>query len=312
MKKSPEKNSTNKTLIIVCVVLVIIIIALVGFIGYTLGRGTTKRVESNYTETTKDKEVEIKDIDALTELSTEIDQLLSDDEATEYTISNIYGAYRFRYGVLKNTLTAENKQEIVLSTATWDKITDDKWKSFDKMKDIVDAMNTEDDDWYIKESHQLTADKVNKLSIDLFGEKISNPKEELGNCPLFLYDSVNKIYYRPSPQCGGTAGSAVYTYKSKFIQKNDEAYVYVSLAYGAFAEDEINSIAIYKDIDYPDDKLSFGTVTYKNKYTSENTIYDFNDFSLTESNYQEFSEYKFTFEQASNGNYYFTKVEQTK
>jgi hypothetical protein len=33
---------------------------------------------------------------------------------------------------------------------------------------------------------------------------------------------------------------------------------------------------------------------------------------ITEDNYQEFSEYKFIFEQATNGNYYFVRIEQTK
>lgn len=306
--KEKELKKNNKTLKIICIILLIIIILLVGVIGFTLGRNVPREAKSNYVNKTSSKEEEIKDIDDLTELSTEIDQLLYNRNTTEYITSNSYGDYGFRYGVLKNELTSSHKQEIVLNVVEWDKITGDKWKSYDKMKDIVEIYDNEGSDWYIKDSHQVSAAKANKLSIDLFGEKISKPVEEIGNCPLYLYDSKEQIYYRPSPQCGGISTREVHSYKSKFIQKGNEAYVYVSFAFidqGLTPED----ITIYKDFNYKDKSLSFGDLTYESEYTSDQGYYNF---SLTEDNYKSFSEYKFIFEQASNGNYYFIKTEQTK
>lgn len=306
--KEKELKKNNKTLKIVCSILLIIIILLVGIIGFTLGRNVPREAKSNYVNNSSSKEEEIKDIDDLTELSTEIDKLLYNRDSTEYIASNSYGDYGFRYRVLKNELTKSQKQEIVLNVVEWDKITGDKWKSYDKMKNIVETYDTDGSDWYIKNSHQVSASKANKLSIDLFGEKISSPVEEIGSCPLYLYDSKEEIYYRPSPQCGGISAREVHSYKSKFIQKGNEAYVYVSFAFidqGLTPED----VTIYKDFTCKDNYLSCGDLTYESEYVSEQGYYNF---SLTEDNYKSFSEYKFIFEQASNGNYYFIKTEQTK
>lgn len=312
MKKAVKEKSNDKTLTVVCIILIFIIIGLVGFIGYTLGQNTTRQVNSNYVNKNNTTEEEIKDIDDLTELSTEIDAILSNQKSTEYIASNNYSNYRFRYGVLKNAMTKEYKQEIVLNNIEWDEITDDSWQKYDKMKEIVDSYTDPEleDNWYLEESKQVTADKVNKYSISLFGEKITNPKEEISSCPLYLYDKNQQLYFKPSPQCGGTYAGEVNSYKSKFTQKGTIAYIYVSIAY--IIPNEDGTFTIYKDIDYPSYNLYYGQTTYIDKYETEYPIYSESQFTLNETNYKEFSEYKFTFEQATNGNYYFVKVEQTK
>lgn len=312
MKKEVKEKSKDSSLIIVCTILIIVIAGLVGLIGFTLGQNTTKQVNSNYANKNNKTEEEIKDIDNLTELSTEIDSIISNQVSTEYIISNNYSNYKFRYGVLKNTMTKEYKQEIVLNNIEWDEITDDSWQKCDKMKEIVDSYTEPEieENWYLKESKQVTVEKVNKYSISLFGEKITNPQEKIGTCPLYLYDEEQQLYFRPSPQCGGTYAGEINSYKSKFTQKGTTAYVYVSIAY--IIPNEDGTYSIYKDVDYSSGDLYFGQTTYIDKYETEYPIYSENQFSLNETNYKDFSEYKFTFEQASNGNYYFVKVEQTK
>ena len=306
MKNNKKEVANNKTKVIV--LLVVIIIILVGLLGFLLGRDTIRRKESNYIYNVYNEE-EIKNIDDITELSTEIDTLLSYN-STEYIASNEYSDYKFRYKVLNNELTKEDKQDIVLSTATWNKITGNKWEKYDKFKDIVEQYQTEgESNWFINESHQLSTTDANERSVDLFGEKINNPTEVTGTCPSFLYDSKEQIYYRPSPQCGGISPRIVKSYKSKFIQKKNEAYVYVSFAY--LSPDENNEVTIYKNFE-TDNDLLYSSPKYKDEYKINYKIYNSSDFVINEENYKEFSEYKFTFERASNGNYYFIKTEQTK
>lgn len=306
--KEKELKKNNKTLKIICIILLIIIILLVGVIGFTLGRNVPREAKSNYVNKTSAKEEEIKDIDNLTELSTETDLLLAISNSSEYVVSTIYGGYRFRYNLLKEELTAKQKQEIVLDHVEWDKITGDKWKSYDKMKNYVEQYDTDGNDWFLKDSKQASASKVNKLSIDLFGEKISKPIEETGACPVYLYDSKEQIYYRPSPQCGGTTATQIHSYKSKFVQTGNEAHVYVSLAFqnqGLSYDD----VKIYKDFSIKNNEAGYEEITYESEYISAQRD---QNFTITEDNYKDFSEYKFIFEQASNGNYYFIKTEQTK
>ena len=310
MKKENKKNNSLATL---CVILVIIIMILVGIIGYVIGRTDPRPAKSSY-EVQTEEEHEIKDIDSLTELSTEIDILLSNANSEEYNVKTIFYPYGFRYGVLKNELSNENKQEIVLYTAKWDKITGDAWKNnkpFKEMNDQLLAGQT-NTNWFVEDSHQLTEEKVNEHAVDLFGEKIKNPKEQTGKCPMFIYDKEQKMYFRPAPQCGGTSAGVIHSYKSKFVQKKNEAHVYMSFAYFTPESGEYgNEHKIYKDFSNLDNSLYFGNIKFKNEYNPSNYISpDIN--MLTEDNYKEFSEYKFIFEQASNGNYYFVDIEQTK
>ncbi len=79
----------------------------------------------------------------------------------------------------------------------------------------------------------------------------------------------------------------VYLYKNKFTTKDDNAYVYVNIGYATLA----------------DDTSTYGDITRIEENTSEN-------FSINESNYTKYSEYKYTFKKDSNDNYYFVSVEK--
>ena len=53
-------------------------------------------------------------------------------------------------------------------------------------------------------------------------------------------------------------------------------------------------------------------VKHKNVYKSDIKEYQVENFVLDETNYKDFSEYKFSFKKDENNNYYFVNVEQTK
>lgn len=311
MEKEKTSN-TNKSLSILCTFLIIIIIGLVGFIGFTLGSKTTPLPKAEEKEETNNKEIELNDYKAIKEISIKVDQLLVGSKSFE--LSNSYGMYGFRSGVLKNKLTNVDKQQIVLETITWDNITGDAWKNYDKMKNTVLAMsgnNEQNQQDYLAASKQISADKVNEHSMKLFGEKIENPVEEVGGCPIIYYDANSKNYFKPEPACGGTSGLVAKSYKSKFTKKNDEVYVYVSFAYvSPYFDGKNDSYIVYKDIENVTSLKYTGTPI--DRYTLEDPIYSQEHFTINENNYQHFSEYKFKFKKDTNNNYYFVNVEQTK
>ena len=81
---------------------------------------------------------------------------------------------------------------------------------------------------------------------------------------------------------------------------------------GAYLEPDYNDKSIYnvyKDIECNNELI--GTCKFINKYEGIKSEY-VDDFKLDNTNYQEFSQYKFTFKKDQNKNYYFIKTEQIK
>ena len=312
-----KTNNTNKSLIVLCTILIIIIIALVGFIGFTLGNKTTTLPKEEQTEEElNNEEIEFNDYKAIKDLSIKIDKLLGANQTKDFNLSQTFEMYGFRSGLLKNKLTKEDKQLIVLETVAWDNITGDAWKNYEKMKETLIQMVGNDEQKqqeYLAHSHQISAEKVNEQSLKLFGEIIENPIEEVGGCPIIYYDANSKTYFRPEPACGGaTVHYYVKNYKSKFTTKKDEVYVYVNFAYigpGTY-NGSYGYYEVYKDIKDVNSLENYGT--FIDKYTLEDPIYSEKNFTVNERNYQHFSEYKFTFKKDKNDNYYFVDVKQTK
>lgn len=304
-----ENKQSNKSLIIICTILIVIIIGLVGFIGYYIGMTNQKPPQTNK-QTNENIEVEETNINTIKSLSNKISQLFGYNK-TELSLNKEYSLFNFKSGILKKNLTAEEKQLIILSSIEWDEITGDAWKSSPKMKDTVEAMSGGDEktiDEYIKASKQISAEKVNKYSMELFGHELTNPKEEIGRCPVLYYDANQQIYYRPDPACGGASIESVQSYEYKFTTNKDEAYVYVSFAYIEPSYDN-STYNVYKDIKCSDELI--GNCTLTNKY--EVTLPTNKDyFTIDKTNYQDFSQYKFIFKKDQNNNYYFVKTEQIK
>lgn len=308
--KEPKINKTNKVLLVLVIILGIAVVALTTFICTTL----LVKPESKTNEP-EEKEVlakEIKDIDTITDLAIKIDSILGYSD-NEYHKSVTAGGYSYRYGVLKNTLSAEDKQWIVLNNAKWETLSGDAWKNTSLKTMIENDLTYMPQDQVFASHKQATAESINALSKKLFGEEITNPVETMGKCPMFIYDKTSKMYFYPEPRCGGTSSSIVKSYKSKFEEKYDEAYAYVSFAFLSPADEMVvdSEYIVYKDFDYSKD-LYFGTLTHKNEYQRIGNSVLAGSFEVDSTNYQNFSEYKFTFKKDKNDNYYFVKVEQTK
>lgn len=311
-----KNNKNNKLLITISIILTIIIVVSVGFIGYYIGvnhKNTTLQEieEPNDKTSEKNKEQELTDINTIKQLSNKISKLFGYNEK-ELNYNSEYSMFSFKSGVLKKELTNDEKQFLIATGIEWDQTIDNLWESSPKMKNTAELMCSGDTNCirqYIEASKQVSEEKFNKYSLELFGHEITNPKEVIGKCPIIYYDANQKRYYRPDPACGGAAAERAKLYKYKFTTKEDEAYVYVSFAY---VEPDYNNKSIYnvyKDIECNNELI--GTCKFINKYEGTKPEH-VDDFKLDNTNYQEFSQYKFTFKKDQNKNYYFIKTERIK
>ena len=312
-KVKKEKNN-NKGLMIIIIILLLCIIGLLAaiFVPSLIEGANKEEKQSEQADVVK----EIKDIDVLTELSVKIDTVLGLKE-TSYKQSTDGLGYNHGHQVLKQGLTDLVKQRIILRNVEWSPMNQEIWQSAKNhsfMKTIIPVYT---ESYVYGSTKYVSLDKVNEYSKKLFGDNLKTILNEIRECPSYLYDETNKSFYFPEPQCGGTSAEMAIGYKSKFEEYKDEAYVYVSYAF--IMPDEstyLNDIYDPKFIVYKDFNLiengSYYSAQHKDVYKTNLTQYEATVFELNKDNYKDFSEYKFTFKQDKNNNYYLAKVEQTK
>lgn len=292
MEKEIKEKKSNCSKIVI----VILVILLLGACAYIAYDKLMVKEDNNLTnekkETTKsDKETVISDNLLINDLSEKITYLNTARIYTGYEKFNDalnksieIDAYNFR-DIYDKQLSDDDKLDITLNSleknyvnlsVTYENMSDEAKEIF---KPYVEAGSIND----IAEK-QISSDNVEERYQLLFGEKVNN--HSIKSCPYFTYDSKNNVYYY-SRQCGGTSDGTVYLYKNKFTTKDDNAYVYVNIGYAALA----------------DDTSTYGDITRIEENTLEN-------FSINESNYTKYSEYKYTFKKDSNNNYYFVSVEK--
>ncbi len=145
----------------------------------------------------------------------------------------------------------------------------------------------------------ISIDKVKAQYKKYFGTDIKAYKSFNTCLSEYYYDSNLQMYFWPNPQCGGISAGSVKIYKNKYTTKANEAYVYVN--YGLLtAHPETGMSDLYKDINMEE--------IYKANISDQER----GSIEINETNYQDFSEYKYTFKKDENGNYYFVKLERTK
>ncbi len=144
---------------------------------------------------------------------------------------------------------------------------------------------------------QIDVSLVEDFYYDLYGNKQINHRDfkELWNCPMAIYDEKNQKYYLAA-SCGGTSNVSLTTYIDKYTEDDDYFHVYIRLGAIEGAEDG-SSITAYTDF------------ARKKKYrelTEEELIHGID--IITEDNYKDFSEYKYTFSKKQDGTYYFDSI----
>ncbi len=294
-ERKVKTNSTGKTIIIV--ILVILIIGLVLYICYDKGlifSSNKNTTSSNIKEELAENvEKEITDNLLINDLSQKITYLNTqsvyvgyESFIDDYNLSNTINRYFFRSNIYETTLTDDEKLDITLNSllSSYENLSI-AYENMDSASQSIFKPYAETGSVSDIAEKQISQAKVEERYELLFGEKLSNNKN-VGKCPMYVYDNVNKVYYY-TRVCGGTDERMIYIYKNKFTTKNDEAYVYVNLG------NSFDKTSIYD---------GYGKEKLIDSYTE--------NYSINKSNYSKFTEYKYTFKRNSDGNYYFSKLEK--
>lgn len=318
-----QKPKKSKGPIVIIIFLVIALLGTIGYILYDKGivfsnnqntssgssteninQNTNNNANNNSGSEQKNEtntiETEITDKNIIDKISTKVNTIVTN----KYFIgANINGKDIFAYNehlFIDTKLTDTDKLLLVLSNITPGKIT----ISVDKMGNSDYKNNYQVGD--VESGGQISFDEVDKNYKNLFGTSILNYSIDSNyySCPMYFYDSVNKVYYTNS-SCGGLYGGDIPTYINKITEKNNEAYAYVSVGVVDYSEtgtgnDDNTYIYYGYDSKKVIEKIS------PSKWDSMNYKYEINS-----SNYDKFSEYKVTLTKDGD-NYYYKSIEKTK
>ena len=174
----------------------------------------------------------------------------------------------------------------------------------------LDEMNTIASDFGFSEKEKeainkevVNGDVVREHYKDVFGEEAPTPNlssVQTKYCPIYEYDETLDLYFTRSG-CGGTSPYKSMYYKTKYSKDGDHAYVYVSAATYNFENGQL-----YCEIGRFDD---YKTMTPCDEFaeTDEDGGYIFDQSKLDPEN---LGKYRFVFNKADDGTYYFSKVEK--
>ena len=129
--------------------------------------------------------------------------------------------------------------------------------------------------------------------LDVFGEDIVPNAPRENNCPQYYYNEEYDIFYPGIGGCGGTNSIITHYYKNAYTTKDDNAYVYVSVA-----DYNLEDNNIYCDFYTENNTKICGTAT------------DRDDVVLNETNYKDYAQYRIVFKKSDAGTYYFVKAEK--
>lgn len=335
-----KKNNKKRIIIIAVIIIVLVLLTILGLLFFMVeqskynqskvnnygDKNEIKEQETNEQETqTTEKNDTVSDTD--NNYSSDLIIQYSKDAIIEYINSNktitkfgITNSYRYPYKLFKGELSESDKLLITLRNLEWEPITGDEWKSEPYISDWINSQISvlngrgENTETLFKNNHQKKLEDVDKVSLKLFGKKLENIPSTIGKCPTYSYSDSVKMFFKQEASCGGTSGSDVATYIYN-VETNDEvAYVYYSVAY--IVPETDNKITIYKDIKMLTNDLDFPNIEYDGvveEIAVEEGNYIFNkmrEYKIDESNYNNFSKYKFSFKKNSDGEYYFVGSQQ--
>ncbi len=304
--KSPSGKTNKKSLWALSIALVLAIAAAITFAVLYFAKSTPPQppVESLIPEekapvSTDSEEVEITDTYILRDLDEKIAILhYTDQKDSTLDIRSLGMGYFYSLPLYKNgTLSDVAKLSHVAKTITPDHyLTPDEIQSAIAEQGYSGENARQFEQFYNK---GIKAEKVVAKYLDVFGEElVKGAVNDQYYCPKFYYNSTYDLYYDPGFGCGGTGPYDGSFYKNKYTTDSDHAFVYIST--GVFnAEDN----KIYCDIiDEEILKANPPAICGESE--------DPNNFKVDVNNYQDFAQYRFVFNKADNGTYYFNKVEK--
>ena len=308
----PEKPKKQKTLIIILSVFLVFALVAAGVFAYLYfsNQGNTNQDDSNQTQTdttsdtqepmVADEEVEITDPNVIQELDQKI-AILHGTEKTDPTLTISMGLHHEYPLYINGTLSEAAKLAHLARTAQ------QTFVLSPEEKESIIAEQGYDNDManYVRgqEMKGIKADVFSAEYVDLFGQQPS--KEGINDqnyCPKVMHNVTYDFYYLDA-RCGGTGPYTSSYYKSKYTADSDHAYIYIS-AGTVNAENNV----IYCDV-INSETIGTNPPDICGQWSNEG-YNNYNNFALDGSNYQDFAQYRFVFNKADNGTYYFDKVEK--
>lgn len=148
---------------------------------------------------------------------------------------------------------------------------------------------------------------------EIFGEEIAKGPIAT-SCGQYEYDVIHELYYDAGFGCGGTTPYIRLYYKNRYTTDDKHAYVYTSAAFmsrtfetsPAGTTDKL-PWHVYCDIT---DLGPTGVADNAKECATLQTDEEADSFTLNDSNYEQYAQYRYVFDKADNGVYYFSKVEK--
>ena len=290
---TPPPKNHKKLLWVLGIALVLAITAAITFavLYFTKPAPAQPPVEPPTSEeeppvSTDSEEVEITDTYILRDLDEKIAILHNITEK-----GTLFSLNAYLYGHFNTLYTEGNLDEIAKLTHVVNSIQPNYTLSYMEQKSIAETEGLE----LNEVTEGVKAETVVAKYYDVFGKKLDKVTiKSQDYCPGVQYNVEYDFYYLIH-RCGGTSPFTAYIYKNKYTTDGEHAYVYANVA---TLNGEDNKI--YCDYISNSDNLPAICGEFENM----------NEFTIDENNYQDFAEYRFVFNKADNGTYYFVKVEK--
>lgn len=150
-------------------------------------------------------------------------------------------------------------------------------------------------------SAKISGDDVRTKYKEVFGADLPVGAPDALYCGRYEYNSEGDFYFPENNTggCGGWNNRYRFYYVNQYTLAGDNAYIYISTALVDYYKEPA---IVYCDVAAASDgdKVCATLSEEKTKY----------DFTLDESNYQDYSQYRMIFNRADDGSFYFSHVEK--
>ncbi len=301
-----EPKKKNNISSIIFSLIFIILLAIIGFLTYTRVIEYQNKLHNRNNAT---QETEKQKIEEENKTTSEIKEIILSKTNSLFNISkdktsdSIYDVGYKKEIFEKLTIDNDNKLRIALTLSK-------KNNLYSAKKDVSRPEVIAFIDDYIKhytieqyfsgdysyEYSQLDADDVQRKYKELFNETLEH-KDVKDFCPfIYYYDSKSNQYYA-NKECGGTGYNEILYYFDEVTSTENETYAYIYIGYKDNNEYNSSDIKIYSDIDKKNVIETLATDSNKN-------------YTITNTNKENFTKYKITYKKDSSNNYYYSKIEK--
>ncbi len=211
-------------------------------------------------------------------------------------------------------LKDKDKVNIALKGLNYISYDSESWKNDPMLAEIIQKRK-EQNSHFSEEEYQkygyILYEDANTRYQSLFGSELPII-QKVGKCTTFQYDPDLKKFYRYAGDCGGLSTKNYLLYKRSFQQVSENT-VEVFVRMGVLIDEHKTDLgktgySVYGNISL-DDKNEYQVHHDSLVYFSKQHNLEI-PFHIIEDNYENFCEFKFTFQKYSDDDYYIQKIEK--